>query len=278
MIFLPFLWGGLELIQVGYSLQEAMSAPQRPDDVFYMPEGGEQEEFADLASPPRSACKSSSSDEVPASASAEPITPVAPRYYDWREVFPQLQILYDNISVLAEESLSVHTWIPWPEDHFGEYGQSDWTVFPFLHTFPALDESKMSWIRSTTEHCPRTAALLRQIPNLRTALFSRLGPGTKLTAHTGWADLANHVLRCHICIGVPDDFSCGLIVDEEVVHHKQGEILVFDDSKRHKAFNDNPDKARVVLIVDILRPAHIPLGSARGGHTKELDEFVSRFK
>ena len=56
------------------------------------------------------------------------------------------------------------------------------------------------------------------------------------------------------------------------------EILVFDDSKRHKAFNDNPDKARVVLIVDILRPAHIPLGSARGGHTKELDEFVSRFK
>jgi aspartyl/asparaginyl beta-hydroxylase (cupin superfamily) len=77
---------------------------------------------------------------------------------------------------------------------------------------------------------------------------------------------------------VPDDSSCGLWVDEEVQLHKPGEILVFDDSKRHKAFNEHPDKARVVLIVDILRPSNIPLGTARGGHTAELDDFVAKFK
>jgi len=245
----------------------------------------------DLASPKMSMIKSSSSDEVPPkleiglddlddkySSDAETSPNVAPRYYDWRELFPQLQLLYDNVDVLAEEAATVHCWTPWPEDHFGEYGESDWTVFPFLHTFPALDDSKSSWISSTTKHCPRTTELLRQIPNIRTALFSRIGPGTRLTAHTGWADLANYVLRCHICINVPDEVSCGLDVDGEIQLHKQGEIIVFDDSKRHKAFNDSKDQERVVLIVDILRPVHIPLGTAKGGHTRELDDFVARFK
>jgi aspartyl/asparaginyl beta-hydroxylase (cupin superfamily) len=232
--------------------------------------------------------KSSSSDEVPPkleigfdggdSSDGETSPSVAPRYYDWRELFPQLQLLYDNVDVLAEEAATVHCWTPWPEDHFGEYGESDWTVFPFLHTFPALDDSKSSWISSTTKHCPRTTALLLQIPNIRTALFSRIGPGTRLTAHTGWADLANYVLRCHICINVPDEVSCGLDVDGEIQLHKQGEIIVFDDSKRHKAFNDSKDQERIVLIVDILRPVHIPLGTAKGGHTRELDDFVARFK
>ena len=259
-----------------------------------------EDEF-DLSSPKPGVLKSSSSEEVPplsssattdldsdsaaggladvTSAFAAAAAPgVAPKFYDWRETFPQLQLLYDNVAVLADESKTINSWTPWPEDHFGEASQSDWTVFPFLHTFPALDESKSSWIKSTTEHCPRTAALLRQIPTLRTALFSRLGPGTKLSSHTGWADLANYVLRCHVCVDVPDELSCGLNVDEDIEYHKQGEILVFDDSKRHKAFNNSTDKARIVLIVDLLRPSSIPLGTAKGGHTQELDDFVSRFK
>ena len=46
--------------------------------------------------------------------------------------------------------------------------------------------------------CPQTYDLLRQIPNIRTALFSRLGPQTTLSNHRGWADLSNHVLRIHL--------------------------------------------------------------------------------
>lgn len=58
--------------------------------------------------------------------------------------------------------------------------------------------------------------------------------------------------------------------------HKQGEILVFDDSKRHKAFNDSGSD-RIVLIVDIMRPPGLPLGRAKGQHTDELDSFVAQF-
>jgi hypothetical protein len=76
-----------------------------------------------------------------------------------------------------------------------------------------------------------------------------------------------------------------------------GEINVFDDSKIHKAFNlpmdsaskessenkqaktnsEEPPMDRIVLIVDILRPSHLPLGGATGNHTQELDTLISLF-
>lgn len=198
-------------------------------------------------------------------------------FYDWKTTFPQLQILIDNFDIIREEAMSVNSWTPWPEDHFSDGGQADWTVFPFMHTFPAFDTSKVKWIESTCTHCPHTAAVLRQIPDIRTALFSRLGPNTRVASHRGWADLANHVLRTHCCLHIPAGDACGLIVDEEERRHDQGNILVFDDSKYHRAYNRTGED-RVVLIVDILRPSHIPLGSATGAHTEELDKFIDLFK
>ena len=128
---------------------------------------------------------------------------MASNYYDWKDTYPSLRIIKENWKEIAQEARECmkQEWIPWPEDHVGaSASKRDWTVFPFLHTFPALDESKSQWIASTTHMCPRTTELLRSIPNLRTALFSRLGPSTELAPHTGWSDLANYVLRCHICL------------------------------------------------------------------------------
>lgn len=73
-----------------------------------------------------------------------------------------------------------------------------------------------------------------------------------------------------------------------------GEIIVFDDSKIHKAFNVPIDSLhdevssdesndtecsmdRIVLIVDLLRPPELPLGAATGNHTQELDNLISLF-
>lgn len=52
---------------------------------------------------------------------------------------------------------------------------------------------------------------------------------------------------------------------------------MFDDSRKHFAFNTT-DSERIVLIVDVLRPHNIPLGTAEGGHTPELDGFIARFR
>ncbi|KAJ1424669.1 hypothetical protein B484DRAFT_316921, partial [Ochromonadaceae sp. CCMP2298] len=90
-------------------------------------------------------------------------------------------------------------------------------VFPLVHTFPAYQPERMQWIESTCAHCPHTTRLLRTLqPFIRTALFSKLGPGTKLSSHTGWADLANYVLRSHLCLDIPTDGTCGLVVDGQV--------------------------------------------------------------
>ena len=65
-------------------------------------------------------------------------------------------------------------------------------------------------------------------------------------------------------------------VESAIQYHKPKEILVFDDSKWHKAFNAT-DEQRVILIFDILRPKSIPRGLATGGHTEDLDDFIAAF-
>lgn len=208
--------------------------------------------------------------------------PPSMNFFNWREIFPELSVIYENQAIILEELQNIPNWVPWPEDHFSlpndNFNTKDWTVFPLLHTFPAYDDSKKSWVKSTCSYCPKTAEMLGSIPTMRTALFSKLGPGTKLSTHTGWADLANYVLRVHLCLHLPADGCCGLLVDGEVQYHKEGQIIVFDDSKPHRAFNMSELDSRIVLIMDLMRPKTIPLGTATGSHTPELDDFVSLFK
>ncbi|KAG5182727.1 hypothetical protein JKP88DRAFT_348720 [Tribonema minus] len=240
---------------------------------------------------------------------------VAPPFLDWRDVYPELGILLEpqNLSDIMEEMRSVRSaWKAWPETHYSEGGSEDWKVVPFAHCFPACDASKLTWVPHTCAHCPRTVALLRQLPTLRTALFSRLGGGTKISSHRGWSDLANDVLRCHLALVVPpddphsralkggggggssgslggggggggsaraaeeSDGCCGIWVEGQRRAHRQGEIMVFDDSKLHKAYNHSYHE-RVVLIVDLLRPPHVPRGTARRGMTAELEGFIAAF-
>lgn len=66
-----------------------------------------------------------------------------PNYYDWRVIYPELQLLIDNYDIIAKEAFRVAGWTAWPEYHFREGGETnDWTVYPFLHTFPATEPDR----------------------------------------------------------------------------------------------------------------------------------------
>lgn len=204
-------------------------------------------------------------------------------YYAYKDVYPQLEVLKDNFDVIRDEMqavLSSSSWPFWPEKHYAE-GDNEWRVFPFCYTFPAHDASKTAWVPPTCALCPRTVEILKRIPGIRTALFSKLGPGTTLTPHRGWADLSNHILRCHLGLVVPtfEDGQpcCSMVVGGERGAHRERELLVFDDSKLHFAYNKHADATRVILIVDLYRPDHLPRGRATGGHSDELDEFIDTF-
>lgn len=99
--------------------------------------------------------------------------------------------------------------------------------------------------------CPKTAALMRQIPGMTTAMFSILSPNKHILPHRG---PYKGVLRYHLGLIVPTEKqACRIRVGQEIRHWEQGGSLIFDDTFDHEVFNET-DETRVVLFVDVLRP------------------------
>jgi aspartyl/asparaginyl beta-hydroxylase (cupin superfamily) len=105
------------------------------------------------------------------------------------------------------------------------------------------------------EMCPRTAALMRQIPGMTTAMFSILSPRKHILDHRG---PYKGVLRYHLGLVVPrDKEACRIRVGEDIRHWEDGRSMIFDDTFNHEVWNDT-DETRVVLFVDLLRPLPFP--------------------
>ena len=103
--------------------------------------------------------------------------------------------------------------------------------------------------------CPATWAAVQKIPDLKTAMFSIMEPGTHLPAHTG---PYNGVLRLHLGLITPDPVEKRAIrVTDQIYHWKEGEVVIFDDCFEHEAWN-HTDHVRVVLFVDFVRPLRFP--------------------
>ena len=79
-------------------------------------------------------------------------------------------------------------------------------------------------------------------------MFSLLRPNSKIPAHTG---MINTRFVCHLPLIVPP--SCGFRVGSATRQWRVSELLVFDDSVEHEAWN-NSDQDRLVLIFDVWRP------------------------
>lgn len=45
---------------------------------------------------------------------------MAANFFDWRELFPELNVLVESIDTISEEIGTVGQWMPWPEDHFAD--------------------------------------------------------------------------------------------------------------------------------------------------------------
>jgi beta-hydroxylase len=195
-----------------------------------------------------------------------PLQPAKP-FYEVGEVYPFLTKFRDHHHVLVEELKKVNDnlWRPWPEKEL--YGTvSSWLVFPFY--------GFEHWIDANCERCPETTKLLKSIPGLRTALYSCLGPKSSIRPHKGWGVLANHVLRCHYGLLAPD--NCGIWVEGESRQQKNGAWLIFDDSRFHSGFNFS-EVYKLVLLIDIERPAWMEKGNSDVEVTLELSDLVQSF-
>lgn len=108
---------------------------------------------------------------------------------------------------------------------------------------------------SNTARCPKTAALLRKVPGLRSAWFSILAPNYKIKPHRG---ITKGVLRSHLGLIVPQQWRrCRMVVGDEPVYWREGECFVFDDSMLHRVSNGT-DEERAILLFDFDRPMRWP--------------------
>lgn len=109
-------------------------------------------------------------------------------------------------------------------------------------------------IEENAVRCPRTMAVVDQIPDLVTAFFSILAPGTHIPPHRG---ISKALLNCHLALIVPRDGDVRMRVDRELLHWTEGEAIVFDDTYDHEVWNDSSG-TRVVLLVQVRRPMRAP--------------------
>jgi aspartate beta-hydroxylase len=102
--------------------------------------------------------------------------------------------------------------------------------------------------------CPVTSAALDALPLSRVrahgpeVLFSVFTPGTHLLPHRG---VTNTRIVGHLPLMIPPD--CALNVGGEIHAWREGEVVVFDDTYEHEAWNRS-DRTRVVLIFDLWNP------------------------
>ncbi|WP_415837096.1 aspartyl/asparaginyl beta-hydroxylase domain-containing protein [Sphingomonas sp. IC4-52] len=109
-------------------------------------------------------------------------------------------------------------------------------------------------VEANAARFPATMAALAKLPIPRIAgrspmaLFSRLTPGAHIQPHHG---LLNTRLICHLPIIAPP--GCGLRVGADVHEWREGELVIFDDSFEHEAWNRGTE-TRTVLLFEIWKP------------------------
>ena len=157
-----------------------------------------------------------------------------------------------------------------PDEPAGQFApldyNPDWSAYFLWHHGKRID--------AHAARCPDTMAMLELAPQVDVlnrapaAFFSALKPRTRIPPHHG---ATNCRLTVHLPLVIPPD--CALQVGNHVRPWTPGELLIFDDTIEHAAWNDS-DQLRVVLIFDIWHPM---LSATERGLVKETLEGIMAY-
>jgi ornithine lipid ester-linked acyl 2-hydroxylase len=107
------------------------------------------------------------------------------------------------------------------------------------------------WFTKNCSDFPETYELLKDMPEVSTAMFSILEPGVNIPAHTG---KFSGIYRYHLALAVPQHGECYINVNGVPYYWKQGEGILFNDTYLHYVKNDSSEY-RIVLFLDIKKKA-----------------------
>jgi beta-hydroxylase len=110
-------------------------------------------------------------------------------------------------------------------------------------------------LAANAARCPRTTALVEQIPGLKSALFSIHAPGVHIPRHNG---VTFAMITCHLGLIVPQEREkCRIKIADQTYHWEPGKTVVFDDTYEHEVWNDT-EEDRVILLIQFTRPLRFP--------------------
>ena len=174
--------------------------------------------------------------------------------------YPHLRVFEENWQVMRSELealLENQSSIVLYEDVDKRYQRSDGNT---------KTQQKSSWkieqfflygnsITRGLKRSPKTAEILKKVPETQTALFSILQPGTHIKTHRG--EYAG-MLRYHLGLKVDTPEACKIRVEDRTYHWEEGQAFIFDHTDEHEAWNGS-ESIRVILIVDFIRklPLHL---------------------
>jgi beta-hydroxylase len=162
--------------------------------------------------------------------------------------FPELSVLSRNWQVMRDEALKlnddgyIRSALHNNDIGFNSFFKRGWKRF-YLKWYNQP-------LGSAEALCPRTVALLRELPSVKGAMFALLGPNTYLTPHR---DPFAGSLRYHLGLVTANSSDCFISVDGERYAWKDGEAVLFDETYIHFVEN-NTDITRIILLCDIERP------------------------
>jgi beta-hydroxylase len=164
--------------------------------------------------------------------------------------FPELAKLRDNWETIRDEArvLLNADGLKAANDHvdigFNSFFQRGWRRF-YLKWYDTPPASALAL-------CPKTVALLQQVPSINAAMFALLPPGARLNEHR---DPSAASLRYHLGLITPNSDDCYIVVDGQKYSWRDGQDVMFDETYLHFAEN-RTDQTRLIMFCDIERPLH----------------------
>lgn len=177
--------------------------------------------------------------------------------------FDKLHLLDDNWEVIREEALNLQriSKIKAAEKNddagFNSFFKAGWKRF-YLKWYNASHPS-------AEQFCPKTVALLKQIPSVKAAMFAELAPGGTLNRHR---DPYAGSLRYHLGLVTPNDDRCFIDVDGTRYSWRDGQSVIFDETYIHWAQNGTEEN-RIILFCDVERPL-------RYRWAEKINQFLGR--
>lgn len=162
-------------------------------------------------------------------------------FFDYDISFTKdLRKAYDAIKHEFQHTVEESAYIDWPEKFLYNEG---WNIFGLRYQGQDFQDAHRL--------CPTLSALIYNHDTLiSSAGFSILRPGTIIKPHVGYTE---DVLRCHLGIEVPAG-NCMLKVGDTSTKWQEGEVIIFDDTIEHEAWNKT-NETRIVLLIDLFRKA-----------------------